>query len=243
MGIFDTGKQLLSQARERAQALEERLRARQTLEIAGLVKEVRAALDEAVTLTPLPADPELLDGKVPLGLGKVSTVALREERLRKVVLSHIALKPVIEGFALTLIPRADLDYPIFAADLMALPTRVSMNADVYGLPAKQKRLLEPLWPAFDALGAGPGPLWAAHLGSGRGLHAKLPPQRTHEGFDALLDALDLYLAGLSEAEPGPSGDSQAQFFQAFHENGPRRGPLGQVMGRDWAERYSRLIFE
>src|SRR5689334_16013325 len=132
MDLVSTGKRLLLQARQKARAIEEDLKARREVEVAGMVAGLRARLEQQVELRPRPADGDLLDRRGPLGWGRVRTQVWEAERLRKIVLSHIALPPVIEGLALILIPTPSLDFPIFAADLMALPTRVSVNADVYG---------------------------------------------------------------------------------------------------------------
>lgn len=243
MDLLSTGKHLFSQVKHRAQALEEDLKARREVEVEGMVAGIRARLEQRLPLSPLPVDGDLLDKRGPLGIGRVRSYAWQADRLRKIVLSHIALPPVIEGLALTVIPVQDLDFPIFAADLMALPTRISVNADVYGADWQTRKALDPLRPTFRRLGSGPGPLWAARLGSGKGLHAKLSPRQVEEGFAALTQALGTYLDELADAPPGRSTTPQAQFFQAFHNNGPRKGPLGHIMGQTWAERYSRLVFE
>jgi hypothetical protein len=243
MDIVGTGKQLLAQLKQRAQALEEDLKARREVEVEGMVAGVRARLEQRLTLAPLPVDGDLADKAGPLGIGRVRTSVWQADKLRKVVLSHIAMPPVIEGFALVILPVQELDFPIFAADLMALPTRVSVNADTYGADWQTRKSLEPVRATFRRLGAGPGPTWAARLGSGRGLHAKLSPRQIDDGFAALTQALGTYLDELADAPPGRSITPQRAFFQAFHDNGPRKGPLSRVMGESWAERYSRLVFE
>lgn len=243
MDIVGTGRSLFSQLKQRVQVLEEDLKARREVEVEGMVAGVRARLEQRLQLTALPVDGDLADKAGPMGLGRVRTSAWQSDRLRKVVLSHIAMSPVLEGFALTLLPQTELDFPVFAADLMALPTRLSVNADTYGADWQTRKSLEPVRTTFLRLGSGPGPLWAARLGSGRGLHAKLSPRQVDEGFAALSQALGAYLDELADAPPGRSVTQQRAFFQAFHDNGPRKGPLSRVMGEAWAERYSRLVFE
>jgi hypothetical protein len=243
MDVLGTGKSLLHLAQKKAREIEEDLKARREVEVEGMVAGVRARLEQRLALVPLPVDGDLGDHKGPLGLGRVRTWAFRAGRLRKIVLSHVAMPPIVEGLALTVIPLPELDFPVFAADLMALPTRVSVNADVYGRELQTRGALLPLLPTFRNLGVGAGPLWAARLGSGRGLHAKLNPRMVDQGFAALTQALSCYLDELEQAAPGRSTEPQTAFFQAFHNNGPRKGPLSRVMGQDWAERYSRLVFE
>jgi hypothetical protein len=243
MDLFETSKRLLRQVKQRAQVLEEDLKARREVDVGGMVAGVRARLSQRLTLTELPVDADLLDRRGPLGLGRVRTQAYAAERLRKIVLSHVSLPPVIEGLALVLLPQTDLDFPVFAADLMALPSRISVNVDVYGADWQTRKALEPLVVPFRRLGSGPGPQWAGRLSSGRGLHAKLSPRRVDEGFAALTQALGVYLDELADAPPGRSTTYQQQFFQIFHEHGPRKGPLHHIMGQEWAERYSRLVFE
>jgi hypothetical protein len=65
-----------------------------------------------------------------------------------------------------------------------------------------------------------------------------------DAFGALGAAVARALDAIEGAAAGPGGaETQAAFFGAFHEHGPRRGALGRLMGPAWAERYSRLVFE
>lgn len=240
---LEVGKHLLSEAGHRVRALEEDLKARHEVDVAGMVAGVRARLEEQLELTPLPIDGDLAEKQGPLKMGRVRTQAWQSPRLRKIVLSHIDMAPMIEGLALTLIPVADLDFPSFAADLMALPWRISVNADVYGREWQTRDALRSMRTTYLRLGSGSGPLWAARLGSGHGLHAKLRPRQVDEGVAALSQGLAAYLGELADAPPGRSTEGQAMFFNAFHTNGPRAGMLSRVMGEPWAERYSRLVFE
>lgn len=240
---IEIGKQLLADAARRARTLEEDLKARREVDVAGMVAGLRARLLDQLPLTALPLDADLQEKAGPLGLGSVRTEAWQCDRLRKVVLSHIRLPPMIEGVALTLIPSTELDFPCFAADLMALPWRLSVNADVYGREWQTRDVLRGVSTTFFRLGSGSGPLWAAKLASGQGLHAKLRPRQVEEGFAALSQGLGAFLTALADAPPGRSGESQEQFFYTFHQNGPRKGMLRRLFGEAWAERYSRLVFE
>lgn len=238
------GRQLATETAHRVRTLEEDLRARREVDVAGMVAGLRARLGEQIRLEPLPLDSDLSERRGPMGLGSVRTEAWRGEQLRKIVLSHIAVPGVIEGLALTLLPEKDLDVACFAADLMALPWRISVNADVYGRDWQTRDSLLGLRATYMRLGSSGGPAWAAKLGSGRGLHAKLRPRQIEEGFAALSQGVAAYLTELADAPPGRSTDSQTQFFYAFHEHGPRRRPaLQKLFGEEWAERYSRLLFE
>jgi hypothetical protein len=77
-----------------------------------------------------------------------------------------------------------------------------------------------------------------------GLHAKVSPRAVDDAFAALSAALARSLDVMAAAAEGTGGlEAQRRFFEAFHASGPRRGPLGRIMGAQWAERYSRLIFE
>jgi hypothetical protein len=236
---------VLDDVMRQVRVLEELVKARLEVDVAGLVAGVRARLESRLSLTEIPVAADLADKKGPLGYGSVRTTAWEAPGFRKIALTHVHMRPVIEGFALVLLPSLKKDAPIFACDLMALPTRVSVNADVYGdVGHGAGSLLEPLGESFARLGAGPGPAWAAPLASGIGLHAKVSPRAVDDAFGALGAALARYLEVVSAAPEGPGrGPMQQQFFHCFHEHGPRRGPLGRVFGAAWAERYSRLIFE
>jgi hypothetical protein len=175
----------------------------------------------------------------------VRTWAWESPEARKVVLSHIGLRPVIEGFALVIHPNKRAA-PIFGADLMALPTRLSVNADVYGARALTVGLLEPLGESFGRLRSHEGPEWAQSIASGAGLHARPSLRLVDDAFASLTAAIGRYLDVLTATKEGSSDGnvpSQRDFFEAFHAHGPRRGPLGRLFGAAWAERYSRLIFE
>jgi hypothetical protein len=238
------GQKLLAEASHRARTLEEDLRARREVDVEGMVAGLRARLSEQLSLEPLPIDSDLSEKRAHLGLGSIRTQVFRSEKLRKIVLSHVAVPTVLEGLALTLLPQTDLDAPCFAADLMALPWRISVNADVYGRDWQTRDALKSARTTFFRLGSGAGPTWSAKLGSAHGLHARLRPRQVEEGFAALSQGLAAYLTELGDAPPGRSQVPQEQFFLAFHQNGPRtRGALRKLFGEDWVERYSRLLFE
>jgi len=226
--------------------LEELVKARIEVDVPGMVAGVRARVESRLHLSPLPIEADLASKPGPLGLGCVRTWAWEAPEARKVVLSHIGLRPVIEGFALVIHPSSKRVAPIFGADLMALPTRLSVHADVYGAPALTVGVLEPLGESFGRLRGDSGPEWAQSIASGSGLHAKPSPRLVDDAFAALTGAVGRYLDVLIAAKEGSSDGnvpSNRDFFTAFHTNGPRKGPLGRLFGAAWAERNSRLIFE
>jgi hypothetical protein len=237
----------LEQAMRRLRVAEELIKARLEVDVAGIVAGVRARLESRLSLREIPVDADLGDKRGPLGWGRIRTIAWEAPSYRKIVLSYVALPPMIEGLALVLLPSPRLATPLFGADLMALPTRLSINADLYAAPAlgeRARETLAPLGESFARLGGTPGPSWTAPLASGAGLHARVSLRAVDDATGALNAALARFLDSVAAASDGPGGaESQAAFFSAFHEHGPRRGPLGLVMGSAWAERYSRLIFE
>lgn len=225
--------------------LEELVKARLEVDVPGMVAGVRARLESRLHLSALPIDADLANKPGPFGFGAVRTFAWQSPEARKVVLSHVGLRPVIEGFALVIHP-ANRAAPVFGADLMALPTRLSVNADVYGARELTAGVLEPLGESFGRLRSHAGPEWAQAIASGAGLHARPSPRLVDDAFAALTAAIGRYLdvlAGGQEESGDGNVSSQREFFSAFHEHGPRRGPLGHLFGAAWAERYSRLIFE
>ena len=225
--------------------LEELVKARLEVDVPGMVAGVKARVESRLRLDPLPIEADLANKPGPFGLGSVRTWAWQSAEARKIVLSHIGLRPVIEGFALVIHPRKRLA-PIFGADLMALPTRLSVNADVYGARELTGDVLEPLGESFGRLRSHAGPAWAQSIASGAGLHARPSPRLVDDAFAALTAAIGRYLDVLTAAKEGSTEGnvpSQRDFFTAFHEHGPRKGPLGHLFGAAWAERYSRLIFE
>lgn len=239
----ETGKALLGDVTHRVRTVEEDLKARREVDVSGMIAGLKARLAEQLELSPLPVPADLSDRSAPFGLGRIQTWAWSAPKLRKIVVSHIHLPPVLEGLALTLLPVHELDFPCFAADLMALPWHISVNVDVYGRDWQTRDSLQSLRLPYQRLSNRSGPLWAARLGSGHGLHARLRPRQVEEGFAGLKEGVASYLKELEDAPPGRSIESQTQFFYAFHQNGPRVGPLKRVMGDEWAERYSRLVFE
>lgn len=225
--------------------LEELLKARLEVDVPGMVAGVRARVESRLHLSPLPIEADLASKPTPFGLGTVRTWAWESPEARKVVLSHVGLRPIIEGFALVIHPQKRAA-PIFGADLMALPTRLSVNADVYGARALTVGVLEPLGESFGRLRSHEGPAWAQSIASGAGLHARPSLRLVDDAFAALTGAIGRYLDVLTATKEGSSDGnvpSQRDFFEAFHAHGPRKGPLGHLFGAAWAERYSRLIFE
>lgn len=228
----------------RLQHLRSEWKARLEVDVPGMVAGVRARLESRLALAPLPVDGDLADHRGPLGLGRVRTWAFEAPSLRKGVLVHVDVRPVIEGLALTLHPPRDVRAPVFAADLMVLPTALSANADVYGRAESTRGLLAPLSPSFARLGSGTGKPWAARVASGEGLHARMSPRLVDEAFAAVTGALGRYIEALVAApRGGESTADQDAFFAAFHAHGPRAGALGRIFGAAWAERFSRLVFE
>jgi hypothetical protein len=225
--------------------LEELVKARLEVDMPGMVAGVRARLESRLHLTPHTIDADLAAKPGPLGLGTVRTWAWESPEARKVVLSHVSMRPMIEGLALVIHPAPGRAAPIFGADLMALPTRISVNADVYGARARTHGVFAELGESFARLGSHLGPAWAQSLASGSGLHAKCSLRLVDDVFAALTAALGRYVDVLVAAPAADGEDSAARaaFFNAFHTHGPRRGPLGHLLGAPWAERYSRLIFE
>ncbi len=241
-GLF-LGQKWFADAVHHVRALEEDLKARREIDVAGMVAGLRARLFEQLKLEALPIASDLADRELPRGLGRVRAEAWRSDRLRKIVLSHFAVPGIIEGLALTALPKSELAAPCFAADFLALPWRLSVHADVYGTKAQTRDALRGMHTTFVKLGSGSGPAWAQSLGSGHGLHAKLRPRQVEEGFAALSQGMYAYLVELADCAAGDCTEAQQQFFQAFHEFGPRRGMLRRLFGDAWAERYSRLVFE
>lgn len=236
---------VVDEVMHKVRVLEELIKARLEVDMAGLVAGVRARLEARLRLSPLPASADLADRQGPFGWGRVRTSVWEAAGFRKIVLSHVTMRPMIEGFALVLLPVPRAGATVFACDLMALPTRVSVNADVYGQPPPRE-LLAPLGESFVRLNGGAGPKWAQEIASGIGLHAKVSPRMVDDAFGALSGALARYLdvATVATSDRGStSNDLQREFFKVFHTHGPRKGPLGRIMGAAWAERYSRLIFE
>jgi hypothetical protein len=244
---------MLENVMRQLRVFEELVRARMQVDVAGMVAGVRARLESRLALEALPVDADLSDKRGPAGWGRIVTTAWQAPGYRKIVLSHIDMPPVIDGLAIVVLPLPKKAAPVFAADLMALPTRVSVNADLYVAPSLHemaRQALEPLGESFARLESGGGPSWAQALASGRGLHAKLTPRAVDDAFAglnaALGRALDVITIAPEETEVGGSGsgaETQRLFFEAFHAHGPRKGPLGTIFGSTWAERYSRLIFE
>lgn len=235
---------MLTDVLGRVERLRSEWKARLEVDVEGMVAGVRARLESRLALTPLPVDSDLAQHHGRLGLGRVRTWAFESPELRKAVVAQVSMHPAIEGLALVLAPRRDVVAPIFAADLMVLPTRLSANADVYGDPRATRGLLAPLAASFARLGSASGPEWTARLASSEGLHARTSPRLVDELFASVTGALGLYIDALVAApRGGDSAREQSDFFAAFHAHGPRNGPLGQLFGAAWAERFSHLMFE
>ena len=226
-----------------AERLATEMKARYEIDVAGMVAGVRARLESRLALSPLQIDADLEERRAPFGIGHVRTTVFQAPRLRKLVLAEVRLWPVIEGFALTLLPELSVAAPVFAADFMLLPDRLSANADVYGAPERTRGVLTPLGDSFRQLGGGAGRPWTAPIRSGEGLFARVSPRIVGEAFGATTSALGLYLDALAAAPAGDEERAQREFFQRFHEHGPRHGALRWIFGEAWAERFSRLAFE
>jgi hypothetical protein len=239
---------MLENMMRQLRVFEELVRARMQVDVAGMVAGARARLESRLPLSAIPIDADLADKRGPAGWGRITTSAWQAPGCRKIVLSHVDLAPMLEGLAVVILPLPKKAAPLFAGDLMALPTRVSVNADLYSSPSlneKARRALEPLTESFSRFESGGGPSWAQSLSSGRGLHAKVSPRAVEDGFAGLNAALAQALDLIASAPEDGEGDAlgQRRFFEVFHNHGPRTGPLGTLFGSAWAERYSRLIFE
>ncbi|HWE26441.1 MAG TPA: hypothetical protein VHB97_00485, partial [Polyangia bacterium] len=80
--------------------LEELVKARLEVDVPGMVHGVRARVESRLHVKALPIEADLANKPGPLGFGAVHTWAWESPEARKVVLSHIGLRPLIEGFAL-----------------------------------------------------------------------------------------------------------------------------------------------
>ncbi len=247
MSFLDVARLRVDEGLRQVRILEELWKARLEVDVPGMGSGIRARLESSLRLTPLPVDNDVANPEAPLGWGTVRTFVWSAPKLRKVVLSTIAQRPLIEGFALVLLPEPELAAPVFACDFTGLPTRISVNADVYGtrdLGRLPLDTLAPLVETFGRIGSTAGPAWALGLSSGIGLHAKVSPRLANDAFAAVSTSLGRALEAIAAAEPGPGGkETQEAFFRAFHAHGPARGPLRYLYGPAFAERYSRLVFE
>ena len=247
MSMVDVLRSKTDEGMRQARLLEELWKARLEVDVPGMGPGIRARLESALPLTPIQIDAELSFREGPLGWGSVRTEVYRAPKFRKIVLSTINQRPVLEGFALVLLPEPELAAPVFACDFMGLPTHFSLNVDAYGareLTQMPLDMLSPLREAFGRLGSTSGPAWSLGLSSGVGLHAKVSPRLASDGFAALSAGLGRALEMISQAVPGPGGkETQEAFFRMFHAHGPRRGPIRYAYGADFSDRYSRLVFE
>ena len=247
MSILDVARTRVDEGMRQVRILEELWKARLEVDVPGMGSGLRARLESSLRLTPLPVDLDVANPQGPLGWGTVRTFVWSAPKLRKVVLSTISQRPLIEGFALVLLPEPELAAPVFACDFMGLPTHISVNADAYGtrdLARLPLDTLAPLVETFGRLGSSSGPAWSVGLASGVGLHAKVSPRLANDAFAAVSAALGHALEVINRAEPGPGGkETQDAFFRAFHTHGPARGPLRYLYGPTFTERYSRLVFE
>ncbi|MGZ3407290.1 MAG: hypothetical protein ACXVAN_12650, partial [Polyangia bacterium] len=75
--------------------LEELVKARLEVDVPGRVAGVRARVESRLHLSPLPIEADLAAKPGPFGLGSVRTWAWESPEARKVVLSHIGLRPMI----------------------------------------------------------------------------------------------------------------------------------------------------
>jgi hypothetical protein len=247
VSVLDVIRAHTAEGMRQVRVLEELWKARLEVDVTGMGSGVRARLESALPLTPIPVDSELNFIEGPLGWGSIRTEVYRAPKLRKIVFTTIAQRPVVEGFALVLLPEQDLAVPVFACDFMALPTHFSVNVDAYGareLGQKPLEMLAPLRETFGRLGTTSGPAWSVGLASGVGLHTKVSPRLASDAFAAMSAALGRALEAIAHAEPGSGGhETQTAFFRAFHTHGPRRGPVRYLYGPAFSERYSRLVFE
>jgi len=247
VSLLEIARQKVDEGMRQARLLEELWKARLEVDVPGMAAGIRARLDSSLRLEPIPVDAAVGSPEGPLGWGTIRTEVFRAPKLRKVVLTCVSQPPVLEGFALVLLPEQELAAPVFACDLMGLPTRISVNADAYGareLGNLPLDTLAPLRESFGRLGTTSGPAWSLGLSSGVGLHAKVSPRLANDAFASLSAALGRALEVIAHAEPGPGGaESQRDFFAAFHAHGPRKGPIRYLYGPAFAERYSRLVFE
>ncbi|MBL9043125.1 MAG: hypothetical protein JNM83_16050 [Myxococcales bacterium] len=87
------GRLAWDEASHRARTVEEDLKARREVDIAGMVNGLRARLGEKLELEELPIDADLRSHALTLGVAKVSTWAYRSPQVRKIVLSHVMVGP------------------------------------------------------------------------------------------------------------------------------------------------------
>lgn len=234
-------------------ALLGRLRKRYSLNVPELVADVVARIRGTLPTEDYPLQPDMKrkNARFWIGRGGIENFAFRTRAIEKLVVSRIALSPIIEGFAVTLFPRPDLDAPVLGAAAMLLPMRMSFFLELCSSRYEDPTFMErwgarfaPIRARFPIL-AGVGPAWSREIASGYGLQAKMGFDHTDQVLAALHAYLDEYLsllggAGAVDREVGRA--SQERFFRIFSENDPARRPLPRLFGNEWTSRYSRVLF-
>src|SRR5579883_2953006 len=101
-----------------------------TLDTSRLVEMLRSQMERKLALRSIALEPDLARKRAtPMPLWTVSTWAFEADKLRKIVLSDIQLRPLVSGLALFLVPKTNYNLPIFGADLMSVPGKVHASFD------------------------------------------------------------------------------------------------------------------
>ena len=145
------------------------------------------------------------------------TWAWQSGEARKVVLSHIGAAAASSRVSRWSSIRGRRAAPIFGADLMALPTRLSVNADVYGARELTAGVLEPLGETFRSAQVAR----RAGVGACRSRRApvctRVPSLRlVDDAFAALTAAIGRYLDVLTAAKEATAGGQRRVSTRLFH---------------------------
>jgi hypothetical protein len=188
------------------------------------------------------------------GLAAMATFALESDRIARAVVSHVRFAPFIEGLAVTVHPRAEIDAPLLVADVMVLPpgsSRAFLDAcgPSIARPGFTARFREPLAAIVDGaegVAKTTVPAWIAPLSGGNG--ARLRARRGQGELLArlLVRYLDRYLGALASAEPAADPIANVadahRVRDAFRAHGPAKKHLARSFGEPFTSRYVSLLW-
>jgi hypothetical protein len=226
------------------------------LDLADVVGKLEGELRRCGARTQAhPVGDLLVEGRLPGSL--LATFVLESDRIARAVVTQMAVPPFMEGLAMVIHPRGDVEAPLLLADLTIAPTgRGRALLDAAGPAIASASFAEtfgaPLGRVVDGaegVRRSTVPAWLAPFSGGGG--GTLRSERGNAGrlADALSHYVETYLAAL---ERSPRSDDRTTVHahstaartvrDLVRANGPAKRWLTRAFGERAAERYLRLFW-
>jgi hypothetical protein len=184
----------------------------------------------------------------------MATIVAESDRIARAVVSHIRLAPWMNGIALAIHPRVEVDAPMMIADVFVVPplvTRAVLDAcgpsiTGPGFSAMFARPLAAMLDSAQGVHRSTIPAWMAPLSGGGGGRLRARGRAGTRVCDLLVRYIDRYLVGVGDSPTAHDVEanraSARQVREAALAHGRASKYLAKAFGESFAKRYLDLLW-